>query len=85
MVESSAHFSEARKSFHAALLAGRYMAIERGPQRLSAFYNHPALFTAVSDVSGVGRDDFFEIVSLRVVRLETFWTIAISQVSGIDS
>jgi hypothetical protein len=64
-----------------ALFPGR---AAQAAQRLSAFYNYPALFTAVSDVSGVGGDDFFEIVSLRVVGLKTFWTIAIGQVSGVD-
>jgi hypothetical protein len=50
----------------------------------TTFYNHSALFAAVSDVSGISGNDFFEIVSLRVVGLKTFWTIAIGQISGAD-
>ena len=50
----------------------------------SHLYNHPTRFTAILDDAGIIWDDFFEIVSLRVAGLKTFWTVAICQVSGVD-
>lgn len=54
------------------------------PQGLSTGDNHPALFTAVSDYASFHSLEFFEIISLRVGGLKTFWTIAIWQVGGVD-
>jgi hypothetical protein len=54
------------------------------PQCLSAFYNNPALFTAVPDDAGCYGDDFFEIIALDVAGLKTFWTITGCQVISVD-
>jgi hypothetical protein len=53
-------------------------------QCLSTFYNDSALFTLVSDYSRCDCHDFFEIISLRVAGLITFWTITVRKVIGVD-
>ena len=66
------------------LRRGRINLLHYRPQDLSTGDNHPALFTAVSDYASFHSLEFFEIISLRVGGLKTFWTIAIWQVGGVD-